>query len=138
MQYLIKKLAFVAVFCSLFVANTTFAAHNVNYTDPLKSIVVSNQNPEFVILVQSNPTTGYSWALKNYDSNLIAPVSRHYYPPANKKLMGAGGYEKWTFRVKAEGFIVPQATSISMLYSRPFDQQGAQVTNFRVVTHNDN
>src|SRR3990172_6384423 len=84
----------------------------------------------FSIVLHSNPTTGYLWVLKNYDSNLISPVSRKFYPPVNKKLMGAPGYEKWTFRVKPSGFIVPQLTGITLIYLRPWDEQGAQVINF--------
>jgi inhibitor of cysteine peptidase len=120
----------------VFFSTAIFAANGVNYIDPLKTIVVKKSAPEFTITIQSNPTTGYSWSLKDYDYNLISPVSSKYYPPVNKKLIGAGGYEKWTFRVKPQGFIVPQTTSLTLIYSRPWDQQGAQVTIFKVVTVN--
>ena len=111
-------------------------AKNNNFTDPQKSIIVKSSAPNFVIVLSSNPTTGYSWALKNYDSDLIKPVSRKYYPPQTK-LLGAGGYEKWVFTVKPAGFAVPQITNLTLVYSRPWELQGAQATNFRVVTTND-
>ena len=120
---------------------STNAANNeieVVFTNPLKTIVVKQSKPVFSIVLHSNPTTGYLWVLKNYDSNLISPVSRKFYPPVNKKLMGATGYEKWTFRVKPSGFIVPQLTGITLIYLRPWDEQGAQVINFKVVTNNAN
>jgi inhibitor of cysteine peptidase len=106
------------------------------FSDPLKTIVVKKSNPVFNIILQSNPTTGYSWSLKGYDSKLVAPMSHKFYAPKNTKMVGVPGYERWTFRVKPEGFIVPQITSISLIYLRPWDEQGAQVINFKVVTIN--
>jgi len=122
----------------LLVAIVVQAENKVIFTDPLKTIVVKESNPVFNIILQSNPSTGYSWSLKSYDSNLILPVDQKFYPPENKKLIGASGYEKWTFRVKPGGFTVPQLTSITLIYLRPWDEQGAQVVNFKVVTNNAN
>lgn len=134
-----KTKLFLALSC-WFIAAAIFAApgNGIAYTDPLKTIIVKKSQPEFVIIMASNPTTGYTWSLKGYDANIITPVNRKYFPPVNKKLIGAGGYEKWTFRVRQAGFVVPQTTSITLIYSRPWDQQGAQITNYKVVTNNDN
>lgn len=104
------------------------------FSDPTKSILVQKSNPVFEIVLQSNPTTGYSWFLKNYDNNLITLVSHSYYPPLDQKLVGAPGYDKWIFRVKPEGFIAPQLTNITLIYMRTWEDQGAQVINFKVVT----
>ena len=110
----------------------------VGFTDPSKPIVVKQTDPGFSIILQSNPTTGYSWFLKSYDTDLISPISRKFYPSTNKKLVGAPGYEKWNFRVKSSGFAVPQVTNIVLIYARPWEDQGAQATNFKVVITNDN
>jgi inhibitor of cysteine peptidase len=101
-------------------------------------ILVKKSEPVFTIILQSNPTTGYSWSLKNYDPNIILPLSRKFYPSTSKGLVGAPGYEKWTFRVKAGGFTVPQLTSITLIYLRPWEEQGVQTINFKVVTNNAN
>lgn len=110
----------------------------IEFTDPAKPIIVTQSNPVFSIVMQSNPTTGYSWLLKSYDATLISPISRKFYPPTNRKLVGAPGYEKWTFRVKSPGFVVPQTTSIVLLYARSWEMQDIHPTNFKVVTSNDN
>jgi inhibitor of cysteine peptidase len=110
----------------------------IEYTNPEKTIVVERSKPTFSVIVQANPTTGYSWLLRSYDSNLIAPVSHKFYPPTDKKLVGAPGYEKWTFRVKSLGFIVPQATSITLIYAHLWDGQAVNSINFKVVTNNAN
>lgn len=110
----------------------------ITYTDPQKPIMVKKAAPRFNVILQSNPTTGYSWSLKDYDYNLIKPISRKYYP-AKTGLIGSGGYEKWVFAIKnPPGFVVPHTTSITLIYSRPWDLQGAQAMNFKVVTVNAN
>ena len=70
--------------------------------------------------------------------NLIKPISRKYYP-VKPGLAGSGGYEKWVFAIKNPiGFVVPYTTSITLLYARPWDLQGARALNFKVVTTYDN
>lgn len=112
----------------------------INFTDPSKPIVVEKSNPKFSIILQSNPTSGYSWFLKNYNENLISLNGKKFTsPPATKKkLAGAPGYETWNFSVKPSSFVVPQITNIVLIYARPWEDQGAQATNFRVVIKNDN
>ncbi len=111
---------------------------NAKFTNPSKSIIVERSNPVFSIVVQSNPTTGYAWLLKSYDTTLISPISHKFYPSTDKNLIGTPGYEKWTFRIKSSGFVVPQTTSITLIYARLWEMQDAQPTNFKVVTRNDN
>ena len=106
-------------------------------SDPQKPIVVQKRSPVFSLILQSNPTTGYSWALKSYDSEIIKPVGKKFYS-GKTTLVGAPGYEKWTFMLKPNGFVVPQTTNITLIYSRPWDLQGAQAVNFKLVTSNAN
>jgi inhibitor of cysteine peptidase len=111
---------------------------NISFTDPSKSIIVKKSKPEFTIVLKSNPTTGFSWLLKNYDVNLMVSVENKYFSPKAEKMVGAPGYEMWTFRVKPSGFVVPQTTHITLVYARPWTEKGAKVTNFKVVTSNAN
>ncbi|MEO8400272.1 MAG: protease inhibitor I42 family protein, partial [Gammaproteobacteria bacterium] len=85
--------------------------------------------------LKSNPTTGYSWFLRSFDSNLIQPVRHNFEAPTGKKLMGAPGYDIWTFHVKPAGFTVPQETVIRFIYARPWNSsdQTRQVV-FTVTT----
>lgn len=125
-------LVLLAFITSIYAGNEN---SKIDFTDSAKAIIVERSKPTFSIILQSNPTTGYSWLLRSYDANLIAPVSRKYYPSTDKKLVGAPGYEKWTFRVKSLGFIVPQATSITLIYAHLWDGEAVQSINFRVVTN---
>ena len=132
---MISKIKITMVLC-LFLTLQVFANVKplpaaVIFSDP---IVVVKAKPEFTIILQANPTTGYSWSLKNYDAHVLVPVERKVVPPVNKKLMGAPGYEEWTFKVKSDGFVVPQTTTIVLIYSRPWEETGAQASSFKVVT----
>lgn len=136
----LKKLAVL----SLFIFNiAVFAAEPVKPTAPDASniysenklnIYVDSKHPEFIIKVKSNPTTGYSWFLREYDKGIITAV-KHSFQAPTKKLMGAPGFELWTFRVKPAGFIVPQQTTIRLIYARPWqsDDSATQLV-FRVTT----
>ncbi len=98
-------------------------------------IMVSSDKPSFVIKLKSNPTTGYSWFLREFNSSLVEPVKQHFEAPTDKKLMGAPGYELWTFRAKPAAFLVPQQTTIRFVYARPWEaaDNSTQVV-FKVTT----
>jgi len=115
-----------------------YADKKGDVTDPQKPIVVKSSQPTFALTLSSNPTTGYAWFLKSYDTEIIKPLGKKFYPAKSQsKLLGAGGYEVWNFMVKPNGFTVPQTTNITLIYTRPWELQGAQVNNFKVVTSND-
>lgn len=98
----------------------TLAANNT-YDESHTNIVVTAEQPEFVVTLTSNPTTGYSWFLQAYNANLIIPIKRSFKAP-DKKLLGAAGVESWTFRVMPTAFTVPHQTSIHMIYKRPWEK----------------
>lgn len=110
------------------------AIASVEFTDAQRPIVVKKTLATFVITLPSNPTTGFSWVLKNFDSSLVKPISRVYLPPTKSSLIGKGGCEQWKFAVTAAGFRVPHSTSITLVYSRPWELEGAQIANFKVIT----
>ena len=93
------------------------------YTKSTQAIPVTTSHPEFTIKVTSNPTTGYSWFLENYDRHVVAPVSYRFVAP-NSKLVGAPGYSLWTFRLIAKA-PVPVSTKIVLTYARPWEAGGA-------------
>jgi inhibitor of cysteine peptidase len=98
-------------------------------------VMVTANKPQFDIRLRSNPTTGYSWFLKKYNANLIEPVKHVFEAPQNKKLIGAPGYEVWTFRVKPAGFVVPHQTTIHFIYARPWEAVGSSTdVVFKVMT----
>ena len=132
---------FLGVISGLLCNLDCWAKRDVIVTDPSKAIIVTKSNPSFTIIVQSNPTTGYSWFLKGCTTNLLVPVKKRFYPPqqtAGDRLMaGVPGYEEWTFRAKPEAFVVPQLASVTLIYLRPWDEQSSNITNFKVIIEDD-
>jgi inhibitor of cysteine peptidase len=119
----------------LFYSQLVNAQANSIYNEDKTGVYVKAEQSQFQIQLKSNPTTGYSWFLREYDSNLIKPIKQEFVAPKDKKLMGAPGYEVWTFQVKPAGFTVPQQSVIRFVYSRPWDgsDQSKQLV-FRVST----
>ena len=107
----------------------------VELSNPSKVIVVNSEAPKFTLTLKSNPTTGYTWVLVgNYNDELIKPVSHAYHAP-DTKLVGAPGYETFTFKVKDEAFKMPQLFSVSLQYVRPWVAvKNAQKMTFTIVT----
>jgi inhibitor of cysteine peptidase len=138
----LRKIVFAAGIVGGLFLNTAYAVPTLTNmqtaNNPQKSIVVENTNPQFSITLASNPTTGYSWLLDSYDNNLIQ-VDKHDFtrPSSNNKIVGAGGFETWTFTAKSAAFTVPQATNISFIYVRPWEaaNHNEHKVVFTVVTH---
>lgn len=88
------------------------------YNNDKTNIIVTPHQTEFTIKLKSNPSTGFSWFLREYNANLITPM-KHRYQAGESNLIGASGYELYTFRVKGSAFTVPQASAIRFAYMRP-------------------
>ncbi len=128
--------AFILLIISFLIPFSAKADPITVYTEEKTAIMVQSDQPIFSIKLKSNATTGFSWYLRAYDSNLLQPIKQTYEPPANKKLIGAGGYQIWTFRVKPSGFAVPMQTSIRFVYGRSWENnsQARQIV-FQITTH---
>lgn len=103
------------------------------YTEDKLGISVTVDKPTFTIKLKSNPSTGYSWFLRSYDTRLLTAEKHEYKYAEDRKLMGAPGYELWMFRMKPAAFAVPQQTLLRFVYARPWEgtEQSTQVV-FRV------
>jgi predicted secreted protein len=87
------------------------------------------------VTLESNPTTGFSWALAaNSDEAVLQEVDHEYVADASAEtpLAGAGGVENWTFKALAKG-----ETTISMEYSRPWEggEKAAQTFDLTVAVN---
>ena len=69
-------------------------------TDPSQPIVVNAGEP-FMIVVESNPSTGYHWELVG-DLTGVEFVSREY-TPSEPVLTGSGGVDVWAFKAVSTG-----------------------------------
>jgi predicted secreted protein len=96
----------------------------------MKPIVVKEDNPVVTVKLPATPSTGFTWILKRYNSDLVKPVSAKYVPPL-KQIAGAPGHMEWKFKLDEDAFVVPQMVKVVLVYARPWTRQGKTM---KVVT----
>ena len=70
----------------------------------------------FVIVLESNRTTGYSWELKMPLNEKVAKFVNSEYVSRGVGFPGIGGEQRWTFRGAGAG-----TASITLEYMRPWE-----------------
>lgn len=107
----------------------------VVYEQTHSSITVTPKQSVFVIKLASNPTTGYVWSLAEGDSQSALYSAKHEYHASTSNLMGAGGFEWWTFSIKPAAFLMPQEIKLNFSYARPWENEKPEKKlTFTVVT----
>lgn len=96
---LIASLFFLAACAAPATANPASASMPA-LTDPSQAIMV-NTGDTFLIIVESNPSTGYHWEIVG-DLKGIEFVSREF-TQSEHVMPGSGGVEVWTFKAIAPG-----------------------------------
>jgi inhibitor of cysteine peptidase len=72
----------------------------------------------FIIKLESNATTGYSWRLAEHKPGIVEKVSNTYVPSKTEgRMVGSGGIEEWTFKAIAKGKVI-----IILEYVRPWEK----------------
>jgi inhibitor of cysteine peptidase len=81
------------------------------------------------VVLDSNPTTGYQWAIENTPAVCIAQVGESTYTsaPNPSGMKGVGGTEKWVFEGKSPG-----QTKLKLKYWRSFEPTAAPASTFEV------
>lgn len=96
------------------------------YVDPEKTISVGIED-EFIIALDSNPTTGYGWE-ESYDNSMLNLVDDRYEPDEKAAgLVGAGGTQYFRFNALKAG-----QTEITLVYKRPWETEILEQKVFNV------
>ena len=96
------------------------------YTDPAQTINVG-VNQEFMIALDSNPTTGYNWEEK-HDAAMLSLVDSKYEPDKKAAgLVGAGGTQYFQFKALKTG-----KTEITLTYKRSWESEIGEQKVFKV------
>ena len=97
------------------------------YTDSGQTINI-DINQKFIIALDSNPTTGYSWQA-SYDESTLELVGKSYEmgEKAKQGAVGAGGVEYFQFKALKTG-----TTEITLIYKRPWEEQAINQKIFTV------
>ena len=132
---MVKKIVSVGMLLLALSLQITNAAKPAVFNDDKRNIHLVAPQTEFSLRVKSNPTTGYSWFLRDYNSALFTPI-KHTREVATSGLIGAPGFEVFTFQVNPNAYVVPQASTISLVYMRPWQGlEGSSHLIFFVATH---
>lgn len=127
LRHLIKTIVYTA----LLLSSPVFAATSntiPSITDPNKTILVDQKNKQFTITLASTPSTGFSWLLESYNSNLLQ-LTAHQYVAPNKNKPGASGVESWTFKIQSRNIAGPQLAHIHFIYARMWDVNNTTIKN---------
>ena len=96
------------------------------YSDPDRIVEVM-VGEDFIIALDSNPTTGYIWEAK-FNSNFIKhdkEIDRKFYSASER--IGAGGKEEFKFQPLKSG-----KTEIIMLYKRVWEAEPIEKKVFNI------
>ena len=82
-----------------------------------------------VVTLDSNPTTGYSWAVADVEKSVLRQVGDSSYQSSNSNpgVVGAGGAETFRFETASAG-----TTTLKMIYHRPWETNVAPIKTFTV------
>ena len=106
-------LALLLAGCSRGQQNTTIL------TDQDSGKSVSLKAGDMLMLrLSSNPTTGYRWALKSVDQDILSQDGKPAYLAGNGRRVGEGGTEIWRFVAEKPG----EAT-LTMIYARSWEKK---------------
>ena len=103
------------------------AAEPSVYANPDKAIVVA-PGKEFVIDLESNPTTGYSWQ-ETHDEMIVRLTGKTYEQSVTgTPVVGGGGVESFRFQALKSG-----TTEIEFFYKRAWEEEPIKETKFHVI-----
>ena len=106
-----------------------------------KPRITVTEDDTFMIKLQSNPSTGYSWKLispamkdDKFDTKELELISTEYFEPkVPRNMTGAPGMEVWTFKAKDNG-----RETIKMKYTKKLKggEEVAEEKIFRIRIKN--
>lgn len=104
--------------------------------EPMTSIYTENNSTSgvkavkgdtIILMLEENPTTGYSWNL-SASSGLSLVNDEYVQDPAAEGMTGAGGVHNWTFEVVEDG-----VQNISAIYKRPWENTTGDEDTFELT-----
>jgi inhibitor of cysteine peptidase len=79
------------------------------------------------VVLESNPTTGYSWRLVEIPDCLEQEGDAEYDSDAAPGMVGAGGEETWVFTA-----VEPGEGSLTLEYTRPWEEESDPAGTFEI------
>jgi len=107
------------------------AARVQTFTDPATGTDITlRPDGKLNLKLDSNPTTGYYWYLKDIDASQLDQLSDEYFAdPAPEDLVGSGGHQLFVFEALAKG-----KSKLTLSYERsPQDVAETLTLNIKVI-----
>lgn len=113
---------------SFLVSGVSAAQDPSTGTHTMLATKIVKANNEFMILLDSNPTTGYSWMVKS-DPNYVQLVNSTYISYKTRPgIVGSEGIQIFIFKA-----IKPGITQIIMEYQRPWAETVPPLKEIRYI-----
>ena len=90
------------------------------------SMTVDASAPQFTISLPANPTTGFKWVVKHYDTTHFTFLKAEYVATVPTRI-GSGGQTKFVFS-RIRGVKYPKNSRMTFSYSRPWDAKSGSET----------
>ncbi|QRY81785.1 protease inhibitor I42 family protein [Pseudomonas sp. PDNC002] len=85
-----------------------------------------HEGQELVLILPSNPTTGFRWEMRNAANGLLRALGPEVYSnPEDAGLVGSAGESTWRFRVSGAG-----EDKLELAYRRPWEAEVAPAQTF--------
>ena len=95
----------------------------------LETHVSVKTRQEFCLKIESNPSTGYGWALDQpLDETMLQLIGHDVEEPGETAMAGAPQFEIWTFKALKAG-----ETAILLKYARPWEKNTPPVKTHRII-----
>ena len=99
---MMKSFAFKLLILIFLLGSTCLTFAQKDFSRESKVMQVP-QGKVITIVLDTNPTTGFSWRLVSIsDKNILEFVEKEF-SSAQSKLIGSGGIEKWSFKTLKSG-----------------------------------
>ncbi|MDO8556860.1 MAG: protease inhibitor I42 family protein [Candidatus Jorgensenbacteria bacterium] len=130
-KIIVVLIAFLIVAFVFVTMATRVATQNAENEVPTINVKASSLettvNGQFIVQLDSNPTTGFSWGT-SYDKDALELVASTFIPPSDTKLLGSGGMDTFTFKALKAG-----ETKLKFSYLRAWESvQPQEVKEYTV------
>ncbi len=92
--------------------------------------VTINSGATFIVKLDGNPTTGYTWTAKDLDTTMLEQVGDPIFDSTNPVLVGSGGTLTLKFRALKVGM-----TTLTLIYHRPWETGVEPLDTFSVTVN---
>jgi inhibitor of cysteine peptidase len=109
---------YISFLAAVFAATTVSLAAEPPRPIPHENLppVVAQVGEQFIVALDSNPSTGYSWQIVGFDQSVVTLISSEF-RRADSPMSGASGKQIWTFKAVGKG-----GTNIAFKYVRPWEK----------------